>query len=78
MAGERLRNLLKKIGDIAWSPPAERADDASRAWIIANAEAWLALELWRGVPSRAGYAVYRAAADRADAAQDALAAATRR
>jgi hypothetical protein len=39
----------------------------------AQAEANLAYEDWRDVRSRDAYAVYRAAQDRADAAQDDLA-----
>jgi acyl-CoA reductase-like NAD-dependent aldehyde dehydrogenase len=40
----------------------------------AQAEADLAYEAWSQLPGRDGYAVYRAAQDRADAAQDELAA----
>jgi hypothetical protein len=39
----------------------------------AQAEAEQAYENWRGLSSRDAYAVYRAAQDRADAAQDDLA-----
>ena len=39
----------------------------------AQAEATLAYEDWRCLPSGDGYCVYRAAQDRADAAQDDLA-----
>ena len=39
----------------------------------AQAEADLAYEQWRAQPSKDSYAVYRAAQDRADAAQDDLA-----
>ena len=39
----------------------------------AQAEADLAYEQWRAQPSKDTYAVYRAAQDRADAAQDDLA-----
>jgi len=39
----------------------------------AQAEADLAYDHWRAQPSRDSYAVYRAAQDRADAAQDDLA-----
>ncbi len=44
----------------------------------AQAEADLAYEDWRHLRSRDAYAVYRAAQDRADAAQDDLALATER
>jgi hypothetical protein len=43
------------------------------AWREAHDEAVDAYRGWRTGGSRAGYAVYRAAQDRADAAQDALA-----
>jgi hypothetical protein len=44
-----------------------------RAWRAAAAEANLAYEAWRESRDAGSYAVYRAFADRADAAQDALA-----
>ena len=43
------------------------------AWAIAEAEAVRAYEAWRTSRSADDYAVYRACAARADAAQDALA-----
>ena len=43
------------------------------AWAIAEAEAVRAYEAWRASRSADDYAVYRACAARADAAQDALA-----
>jgi hypothetical protein len=43
------------------------------AWYRAHAEAELAYDQWSDHPGREAYAVYRAAQDRADAAQDALA-----
>jgi hypothetical protein len=46
--------------------------------VEAQAEAQLAYEAWCRSPGRGGYAVYRAAQDRADAAQDQLAAWVRR
>jgi hypothetical protein len=50
-----------------WSLDAE-------AWRDAHEEAAWALRRWRGAPGdRAAYAAYRAAQDREDAAQDALA-----
>ncbi len=42
-------------------------------WSAARAEANLAFDAWREFPGTAGYLAYRAAEDRADAAQDALA-----
>lgn len=44
----------------------------------AQQEAELAYDAWCQLPGRDGYAVYRAAQDRADAAQDELAAEVRR
>jgi hypothetical protein len=49
------------LGDPAW------------AWRDAKAAAALAYEAWCREPGASPYAVYRAAQDRADAAQDALA-----
>ena len=49
------------------------ADPVELAWLRAESEARDAYEHWRRDPSRASYAMYRACADRADAAQDALA-----
>jgi hypothetical protein len=48
-------------------------DELYVLWSCARAEANLALDDWRSVPGREAYAAYRAAEDRADAAQDALA-----
>jgi hypothetical protein len=41
-------------------------------WSAARAEANLAYQAWCDVPGAAGYTVYRAAEDRADAAEQAL------
>ena len=41
-------------------------------WSAARAEANLAYDAWCASPGRDSYAVYRAAEDRADAAEDAL------
>jgi len=60
-----------------FSAPAATAldrDEIYTIWAAARAEANIALDDWRAVPGRAGYAAYRAAEDRADAAQDALSA----
>lgn len=43
------------------------------AWSVAAAEANLAYDAWRREPGPAAYAAFRAADDRAGAAQDALA-----
>lgn len=48
------------------------------SWEAAAGEAQAAYELWRSRRDGESYAVYRACADRADAAQDALALRARR
>lgn len=54
--------------------PAQLHDEAYAIWSVARAEANLAYDVWRSSPgSLEAYAIYRAAEDRADAAQDALA-----
>ena len=50
-------------------------DELYAVWSAARAEANLAYEAWCCAPGNAAYAVYRAAEDRADAAEDALRAA---
>jgi hypothetical protein len=52
-------------------------DEIRAGWEEAREEALWALDAWRASPGAAGYALYRAAADRADAAQDELADAIR-
>jgi hypothetical protein len=47
-------------------------DERFAMWSAARAEANLAYEAWCRSPGTVAYAVYRAAEDRADAAQDAL------
>ena len=47
-------------------------EELAAAWRAAQDEAILAYELWGELPGRDAYAVYRAAQDRADEAQDAL------
>ena len=47
-------------------------DERFAIWSAARAEANLAYDLWCRTPGRESYAVYRAAEDRADAAEDAL------
>jgi len=51
-------------------------DERFTIWSAARAEANLAYEAWCAVPGLEAYAVYRAAEDRADAAEHALIAAT--
>ena len=52
--------------------PSHRFDECFVVWSAARAEANLALDAWRARPGREGYLVYRAAEDRADAAEQAL------
>jgi hypothetical protein len=52
--------------------PAQQYDHRFAVWSAARAEANLAYAAWCATPGRMGYAVYRAAEDRADAAEDAL------
>ena len=49
-----------------------RSDELYVIWSAARAEANLALDAWRVRPGRDSYLVYRAAEDRADAAEQAL------
>jgi hypothetical protein len=62
--------LVFSIGPLStWS----KVDRFWYAWDEAQVEAEQAYEAWCGEPGRHAYVVYRAAQDRADAAQDALA-----
>jgi len=54
---------------------AQRHDELFAIWSAARAEANLAYQAWCEVRGTVAYAVYRAAEDRADAAEQALAAA---
>ena len=54
------------------SAPGWMFEELSEAWRAAQLEATDAYELWSELPGRDAYAVYRAAQDRADEAQDAL------
>jgi hypothetical protein len=61
-----------------YQAPVEEAlgrDELFAIWSVARAEANLAFDAWSAAPGRDAYASYLAAEDRADAAQDALAAA---
>ena len=55
--------------------PPETAEELFAVWSAARAEANLAYDAWCTRPGADGYAVYRAAEDRADAAEASLAAA---
>jgi hypothetical protein len=50
----------------------EHTDQQLAIWSAARAEANLAYAAWCANPGRAAYSVYRAAEDRADAAEEAL------
>ena len=60
--------------EIAEPTPAWLFDELADAWRAAHAEAEDAYESWREFPGADAYAVFRAAQDRADQAQDVLAA----
>lgn len=60
--------VIKPAGE-----PLAVRDPLLAAFRAARAEADAALEHWRAWPGAEAYAVYRAAEDRADAAQDSLA-----
>jgi hypothetical protein len=73
----RLLRQLSRTGEYVFREEV-KLDDSSfdslwYAWDAAQEEAELAYETWGDDPGRESYAVYRAAQDRADAAQDALA-----
>jgi hypothetical protein len=51
----------------------QRHDELFTIWSAARAEANLAYQAWCDVPGSDAYTVYRAAEDRADAAEQALA-----
>jgi hypothetical protein len=74
MSHSDLRSLLDDVPDTLeiilrrdpeWSPVLD-------AWRDAAEEAGAALTTWRRLRDRQSYAIYRAAQDREDAAQDAL------
>ena len=74
------RDMLHELGDTGdlvfsgQTPrPRSQYDMYWHAWDEAHRQAELAYAAWRQAPGRASHAVYRAAQDRADAAQDALA-----
>jgi hypothetical protein len=52
---------------------AQRHDELFTMWSAARAEANLAYEAWCEMPGAESYSVYRAAEDRSDAAEQALA-----
>jgi acyl-CoA reductase-like NAD-dependent aldehyde dehydrogenase len=86
MSTKELKDLLERIEDtreIVLGPAAgpQRATGAvaelHAVWDAARTDARVAYEAWRAKPGAEAFAVYRAAADRVDAAEAALAAAAR-
>jgi hypothetical protein len=67
--GDEPEPWLQRLVTRAW------LGDLEFAWREASGEATAALAAWRQAPGAMAYAVYRAAADRADAAHDDFAAA---
>jgi hypothetical protein len=81
MSSERLQvcfQALRSTGELVLTSTATQLDeDPLRcAWAAAEADAALAYDAWQERRDRPAFVVYRAAADRASAAQDALAAAS--
>ena len=58
---------------LGFPAPTLDRDQLYAIWTVARAEANMAYEAWADFPGSDTYAIYRAAEDRADAAQDALA-----
>jgi len=79
MTTRHLHDLLDGLADTrevvldARVPPAMRVSELFTMWSAARAEANDAYERWRVVPGASSFSVYRAAEDRADAAEAALA-----
>ena len=82
MSSERLRicfQALRSTGELVLTSAFATTldeDPLRCAWAAAEADAALAYDAWQERRNRRAFAVYRAAADRAAAAQDALAAAS--
>jgi hypothetical protein len=78
MSVDELRVLLDQVPDTRELVlrQGERRRAVHDAWSEAHEEAAHAYGSWRALKSRPAYAAYRAAQDREDAAQDALAAAS--
>jgi hypothetical protein len=77
MSAQELRDLLERVDDTR-EIVLRRGDEPAPAellvvWREARSEATTALEQWRSRPGPDTYSAYRAAEDRADAAQDSLA-----
>jgi hypothetical protein len=84
MTTRELRQLLEDVEDTREIVLADRAAvsevravaELQTVWSAARAEANLAYDAWRATGGGGAYAAYRAAEDRADAAEDVLAAAS--
>jgi hypothetical protein len=74
MSAQELRDLLERVDDTREIvlQRGEEPTPAESLWREARAEANVALEAWRSRPGPDTYSAYRAAEDRADAAQDSL------
>lgn len=76
---DELRELLGVVDDTRelvvqrFEPAPSGADEVFVVWSAARAEANLAYDAWCASPGAEAYAVYRAAEDRADAAEATLA-----
>jgi hypothetical protein len=76
MTSRRLFEYIEELTnaeDYVLSHP--HPDPLMASWLDAEADATAAYELWQAEGDAESYAIYRAYADQADAAQDALAAA---
>ena len=80
MTVQQLHSMLGTLDDtrelVLEAPQADEHHPLFAAWVVAERRAARALEAWRKRGGPEAYATYRAAADEADAAQDAVAAAT--
>ena len=75
MSSHELKTLLDQVADtreVVLRRPRARVADVD-LWTDARDEAREAYRRWRAAPDAVTYAVYRAAQDREDAAQDTLA-----
>ena len=73
--------LVRDSGEliiVPGAPPGDTFAELLWAWRSARNECKAAYDAWCRSPSSTEYVIYQAAADRADAAQDALAGAWRR
>ncbi len=80
MTVQQLHSMLETLDDtrelVLEAPQADLHHPLFTAWLGAERRADRALATWREQGGPEAYAAYRAAADEADAAQDAVAAAT--